>query len=80
MTETFKQVYTEELTKAVRDNPKEYAWPIENVPVVVDKMMAALVAGTANKDGQAIKATCKRLGIKYTYKGIKEYFAADTSK
>lgn len=39
------------------------------------RMTDGMLAGTADKDGDAIKATCKALGIKHTYKAIKEFCA-----
>lgn len=43
------------------------------------KMTDGLLAGTANKDGEGIKRTCKVLGIPYTYAGIKTYLASGSS-
>ena len=37
------------------------------------RMTDGLKAGTANKDGDGIKRTCKILGIKPTYAAIKQY-------
>ena len=37
------------------------------------KMTLGLIEGTANKDGEGIKRTCKTLGIAYTYKAIKQF-------
>lgn len=37
------------------------------------KMTTGLIAGTANKDGEGIKRTCKHFGIPYTYKAITEF-------
>lgn len=37
------------------------------------KMTCGLAAGTASKDGEGIKRTCKALGIAYSYKAIREY-------
>lgn len=74
--DNFMQVYTEQLEKAVRNYPAEYGWPVENVPTVAAKMGEAFKKKTYNKDGRAIKATCKVLGIKYTYTAINEYLAA----
>jgi len=34
-------------------------------------MTSGLAAGTANKDGDGIRNTCKLLGIPYTYKAIR---------
>ena len=41
------------------------------------KMTDGLEKGTANKDGEGIKRTCKALGIAYTYKAIAEYLKAE---
>ncbi len=71
--EKFMEIYREELTNAVKSFPEDYSWPIENVPIVAEKMAAAFRANTFNKDGIAIKVTCKRLKIPYTYKGINNY-------
>jgi len=37
------------------------------------RMTDGLIKGTANKDGDGIKRTCKILGIKPTYAAIKQY-------
>lgn len=74
--DTFAQTYAEELEKAVLKFPEEYTWPVENVPTVAAKMIQAFRAGTYNKDGRAIKAVCKRLNLKHTYKEINAYLAA----
>lgn len=74
--DTFIQTYTEELKRAVTEHPEDYGWPVENVPTVVGKMAEAFKRKTYNKDGRAIKATCKRLNIKYTYTAINAYLEA----
>ena len=38
---------------------------------LADKMTDGLLTGTAIKDGDGIKRTCKALGIKHTYAAIK---------
>lgn len=40
---------------------------------LAEKMAAGLVDGSADKDGEGIKRTCKALGIKPTYKAIKAF-------
>lgn len=69
----FTEVYTEELGKAVLKYPEEYVWPVEDVPNVAAKMIEAFRRGSYNKDSRAIKATCKRLNIKHTYREINAY-------
>lgn len=77
--EEFHRVYVQRLTEAVQNHPDEYAWPVENVPQVAEKMMGAIVRGTFNKDGYAIRNTCKQLDIPYTYAGIRAYLTQDES-
>ena len=36
-------------------------------------MYAAFIKRSANKEGPAVKMTCKTLGIGYTYKEIEKY-------
>lgn len=68
-----REVYSAALTDAVNNHPDEYRYPLTDVPIVVNRMMAAIERNSFNKDGYAFKSTCKTLGIKHTYKGIYEY-------
>jgi hypothetical protein len=65
--------YARNLERAVLAHPDEYYYPVADVPVVVERMRAALVAGTFNKDGYAFQWTCRDLRIKHTYKAILAY-------
>ncbi len=69
----FVAEYHTQLTNAVTKYPSEYAFGLEKVPQVVDNMTVAFKNATYNKDGRAIKTTCKILGIKHTYKDINAY-------
>ena len=40
------------------------------------KMTLGLDNGTANKDGEGIRRTCKALGIAYTYEDIRAFLTA----
>lgn len=40
---------------------------------LASKMTLSLSKGKVNKDGEGIKRACKAVGIKHTYKAIKEY-------
>jgi hypothetical protein len=71
--ENFMRCYTGHLTTVRAEFPLEYAWPESALPTVLERMRAALVRGSYNKDGYAIHRTCKELGIKYTYKAINAY-------
>ena len=71
--------YAKQLSLAVQNYPDEYVYPVAYVPVVVEKMRDAFRLGTFNKDGRAIKATCKALGINYTYAAINAYLRQEAS-
>ena len=71
--ETFAAIYREELIKSVTANPSKYSFGLKGVDLVTDRMVAAFKARTYNKDGDAIRATCKRLGLSHTYKAINGY-------
>ena len=77
----FMKVYTEELQRIVEEYPDEYPWggrtPVAHVAA---RMKDAMIVGSYNKDGRAFKATCKRLGIKYTYKAIREFCKGEESE
>lgn len=71
--ETFLRTYKEELNKEVLKKPEDYNWPISQVNEIAEKMTNSLAKGTANKDSNAIRRTCKYLNIKYTYDAIRTY-------
>ena len=56
-------------------NSPEYAYSASRITpeALARKMTIGLDCGTANKDGEAIKRTCKALGIAHTYKAIRTY-------
>ena len=74
--EKFRAAYLEKLAEAHAKHPEEYAYPADGIPVVVDKMIIALAAGTA-RNSNAIKAACRKVGIKSTYAAIKAYLAVE---
>jgi hypothetical protein len=42
---------------------------------LAEKMTQGLIDGTADKDGAAIKSAYKAMGVKHTYKAIREHLA-----
>jgi hypothetical protein len=62
--------YEKQLAVAIQKYPVEYGYPVTEVPTVVGKMKVAFIRKSYNKDGRAIKATCKALNIGYTYRDI----------
>jgi len=72
--EKWVKEYRYQLGKAVMLKPADYPWfPGISVDSVADKMTKAFAQGSYNKDGIAVKNTCKALGVSYTYKAINEY-------
>ncbi len=66
----FISEYEKQLQTAIVKYPSEYGYPVTEVPVVVGKMKVVFIRKSYNKDGRAIKATCKALSIGYTYRDI----------
>jgi hypothetical protein len=62
--------YRLDLQDAVEKYPSEYAFPVAMVDTVVERMKSAIQRNSFNKDGRALKATCKAFGIAHTYKAI----------
>lgn len=71
--EVFITTYEHMLIRAVINHPDEYAYDVDKVPEVIERMAPKFATGGFNKDSRAIIATCKELGIKHTYKAIMEY-------
>lgn len=69
----FVTLYAEKLTQLRNDRPKEYVWPVADLPAVIGRMTEAIRKGSFNKDGLAFQATCKALGIPHTYKAINAF-------
>ena len=67
--------FKEELEKQYDNlfvNDSEYAYSASKTTPkeLAEKMTDCLKRGSANKEGIGIKNTCKKFGIKYTYKDI----------
>ena len=73
----FKDVYLESLMECIHQYPNKYCYGEPEAIAVCDKMFEAFMKHTANKDGKAVKNTCKKLEIPYTYKGISEYLGVN---
>jgi len=75
----FSSAYRACLEDAVTANASKYVWPVEDVPRVAGKMLAAIEANPrgVNYDGDGMKRTCKALGIKATRKAIFEFLEVE---
>ncbi len=73
---TFVETYRAQLRVAVEKWPEYYVWYSRDgisTDEVADRMAKAFESGSYNHDGNAIKLTCKALGIKYTRKAIEAF-------
>lgn len=63
-----------EYTRLFVEDP-EYAFAASRTTpeALARKMTIGLDSGSANKDGEGIKATCKHFGIAHTYKAIRQF-------
>lgn len=68
------EYYVPNLRIAASNHPEDYPWyPQVSIEAIAAKMRAAFAAGTFNKDGLAVKMTCRAVGIPYTYAAIRQY-------
>lgn len=73
--EKFKEAYVACLTKVVTENPEDYLYKIEHVPLVVEKMIKCILAGESVMIGPAMKATARKLKIEATMKAVRAYLS-----
>ena len=73
----FYQVLTAQYEE-LYETCEEYAYAKSRMSAaaLARKMTIGLDCGTANKDGLGIQRACKVLGIKHTYKAIREFLGA----
>jgi hypothetical protein len=72
----YKFIYAIYLKRCIQTMPNEYAYSIDKLPEVLERMNKALDNGTYNKDSHAFKLTNKALGLKNTYQCINGYLAS----
>jgi hypothetical protein len=77
--ETFKTILASNYVKLFETPEYALAASRYSPEALAEKMTAGLISGSANKDGDGIRMTCKHLGIKTTYKAIREYLTAGTA-
>lgn len=71
----FSVIYLKHLRDCIQNDP-EYAYTKEHcqdILALAQKMTLGLLNGSANKDGKAIKLTCRELKINHTYKAIQAF-------
>lgn len=72
----FFDVYEDCLLHCIDTYPDEYAYGPDTAKAIAAKFKAKVAAhgfGGINKDGHAFKMTCKKLGIKHTYKAMEAF-------
>ena len=69
----FLAEYTIQLTRAVTRHPTLYSYSVSQVPGVITRIREALPANKYMTNGRAFRATCRNLGIKPTYKAVRDF-------
>jgi hypothetical protein len=69
----FLAAYEAALTEARTKHPEDYGFPIDQLPVVFQRMKAAIIRNSYNYDGRAFRLACKAVGIKHTRKAIEAF-------
>jgi hypothetical protein len=66
-----------ELVRIRGEQPTKYFWPASDMPAVLERMRSAFEKGGPhyNKNGAALRATCKHFGVKVTYLAIDRFLA-----
>jgi len=72
----WSRVYAKHLKAAMAEHPEMYLPGLDSAEVAA-KMNAAFFTGTASKDGEGVKRTCRELKIKHTYKAINAFIHGD---
>ena len=72
--EKFLQVYKRILEEEIKKNPDNFA--IKDANVVFERMKPAIIKGSFDKDSACFRRTCRELGIRHTYKAIKEFITS----
>lgn len=65
----FRLEYTKQLQLAIEKNPEQYCYGIDQIPIVLDKMMVAISKNSFNNEG-AIKKTILKLTGKSSIKSL----------
>lgn len=71
----FADTYKQSLSQLWQDPEYDYVRSIkDNTPEkLADKMIDSILSKRASIDSKGFKLTCKKLGIKHTYKSIYEF-------
>ena len=67
------RAYTDNLVECLSVHGSDYVWGFRDLDMVTDRMARAFEMGTYNKEGRALKLTCKHFGIPCTYTAINTF-------
>jgi hypothetical protein len=71
---TFRSHLADAYKDLFANDPKyAYTASVTNPAKFAHKMSVGLATKGANKDGEGIRRACKAVGIKHTYKAIRDY-------
>ncbi len=73
--EDFRRAFVDAMTRAIAKNPAEYAFGVEHVPEVADRMVDALAKGKACL-GPSARAAARACGIRPTLSAIRIFMSA----
>lgn len=73
--EEFIRTYEESLRRRITAEPHRYRYGLDQVPDFIERMRTAILGADSFVIGDAMKDTCKELGIKPTHKAIREYLS-----
>ncbi len=75
----FNQTLSKHYTELFATEPETYAMAASRYTpdALADKITDGLANGSANKDGEGVKRTCKDLGVKHTYAAIRPFLLSE---
>ena len=71
----FLSEYTKQLTKELYATPSLHKYGVFDVPEVADRTINGIILGKVNIDTDAIKKTCRALGIPANQRAITTYIS-----
>ena len=71
--EVFIKTYEECLGVSIREHPEMYAYSIDKIPKVIQRIKGSLEDFSFNHEGLAFKLACSKLNIVHSRKSIIDY-------
>ena len=73
----FIRVYRIKLLESIKRDPSHYFWDVSEIDTVMERIKAAILRLSFNKDTRAFKATFRALKIKNTWRDIETYLGTN---